>query len=124
MSAAQEYLIHLRAMSTGMNHPQAVVGVLSSIPNPVNRGCNFIIQIMDQFLAILFHTVTGRSQDQLFIWNWMTGELVTVCHDPTGLRRRLAHRVLGFQARSNKQNQDRLFLVPVSTAFCHYTVPG
>lgn len=69
-------------MSTGAEHPCASVPVLlcSTTPHYSSEHPldSFGIQIMADFVAILRRPVIGTRIDHLFIWNWKTGQLVTV----------------------------------------------
>ncbi|KAF8578725.1 hypothetical protein K439DRAFT_1638566 [Ramaria rubella] len=72
-----EYMVHLRTMNYGASHSQATAAILScEVPACLARR-NFVIQIMDEYLGVLFHTGEGPSYDQLRIWNWKSGRLVT-----------------------------------------------
>lgn len=65
-------------MISGKRHPSASDPVLSFIPDIYQEPHDFVIQIMDDFIAILFHTPFGSWSDELFIWNWKTARLLTV----------------------------------------------
>ncbi|KAF8510527.1 hypothetical protein JB92DRAFT_2939190 [Gautieria morchelliformis] len=70
------FLIHLRAMSTGARHPCATDPVLSCVPTLLDTYCIFSIQIMGDFLAVLYYTPGGYMRDLLYIWDWKTGQLL------------------------------------------------
>ncbi|KAF8508323.1 hypothetical protein JB92DRAFT_639200 [Gautieria morchelliformis] len=67
----REYPIHLRAMSSGGNHPNASDPILSCIP--VTIPSMLTIQVIGDFLAFLFRSFLGDSSGEPFIWNWKTG---------------------------------------------------
>ncbi|KAF8510612.1 hypothetical protein JB92DRAFT_2938811 [Gautieria morchelliformis] len=68
------FLIHLRTMSTGVCHPCATDPVLSCVPTFLDTQYDISIQIMGEFLAVLYHTPAGHLRDLLFIWDWKTGQ--------------------------------------------------
>ncbi|KAF8493317.1 hypothetical protein JB92DRAFT_2999971 [Gautieria morchelliformis] len=70
------FLIHLRTMSTGVCHPCATDPVLSCVPTFLDTQYDISIQIMGEFLAVLYHTPAGHLRDLLFIWDWKTGQLL------------------------------------------------
>ncbi|KAF8510622.1 hypothetical protein JB92DRAFT_433502 [Gautieria morchelliformis] len=70
------FLIHLRTMSTGAPHLCATDAVLSCVPIFLNTPYDLSIQIMGEFLAVLYHTPAEDSRDLLFIWDWKTGQLL------------------------------------------------
>lgn len=72
------FVIHLREMSTGKINSSASDPILIGISAPEHPGNKFSIQIMDEFLAVLFHVVLSSFMDEFFVWNWKTGQLVTV----------------------------------------------
>lgn len=77
-----EFRLHLRSLSTGKNHPYATDGVLSCRPEVYNMESGFVIQVMGDYVGVLFHPPLRPGfvfRDQLFIWNWKTGKLVSVC---------------------------------------------
>ncbi|KAF8474315.1 hypothetical protein JB92DRAFT_3134718 [Gautieria morchelliformis] len=74
---SRKYSIHLRAMSSGGNHPNASDPILSCITGVSSPNYSFIIQVMGDFLAVLFHTAIGYLKAELFIWNWKTGRHLT-----------------------------------------------
>jgi hypothetical protein len=65
-------------MRSGGNHPNASAPILSCIPCLSSPNYNFIIQVMGDFLAVLFHTPIGYLKGELFIWDWKSGRLLTV----------------------------------------------
>ncbi|KAF8510617.1 hypothetical protein JB92DRAFT_2938831, partial [Gautieria morchelliformis] len=70
------FLIHLRTMSTGARHPCATDPVLSCVPTFLDTRYDFSIQIMGEFLAVLYYTPADHLRDLLFIWDWKTGQLL------------------------------------------------
>ncbi|KAF8524159.1 hypothetical protein JB92DRAFT_2881353 [Gautieria morchelliformis] len=70
------FLIHLRAMSTGERHPCATEPVLSCVPTLLDTDYSFNTQIMGDFLAILYRTPGDYLRDQLYVWDWKTGQLL------------------------------------------------
>jgi hypothetical protein len=78
----KEILVHLRTMSGGETHLLALQPVLSFIPNPCHENYGFVIQIMEDFLGIHFYDSESFWLGQLFIWDWKSGELVTVRLQP------------------------------------------
>ena len=74
--AARKHSIHLRSLSNGKFHPLArEAPVLYHAPV---TSLSYTIQISGTFIAVHF-----RSDDnnELGIWNWMTGELQVVSRD-------------------------------------------
>lgn len=65
-------------MSGGGRHPSALDPVLSYVTSNNVPEYDFVIQIMGDFLAILFHTPFGTWADELFIWDWKRARLITV----------------------------------------------
>ncbi|KAF8515652.1 hypothetical protein JB92DRAFT_2913961 [Gautieria morchelliformis] len=65
-------------MSTGAYHPCASDSVLACAVTLKGPPDHFVIQIMGDCLAVLHDTPAGGLRDILFIWDWKTGQLLTV----------------------------------------------
>ena len=74
----RKFLIHLRTMSGGGSHPSASDPVISCVASRDSLEYDFVIQIMGEYLAVLFHTPFPSWEDELFIWDWKRTELLTV----------------------------------------------
>ncbi|KAF8526809.1 hypothetical protein JB92DRAFT_2870066 [Gautieria morchelliformis] len=92
------FLIHLRAMSTGARHPCAAEPVLSCVPTLLDTQYDFSIQIMGDFLAVLYRTPAGYLMDLLYLWDWKTGQLLISLEASS-----LATDILGFSFLSSRR---------------------
>ncbi|KIJ23282.1 hypothetical protein M422DRAFT_72597 [Sphaerobolus stellatus SS14] len=82
-----EVNIHLRSMATGKAHPGTSTPVISQITRLENGdSCGFFIRIIEDRLGLLYHSVMHdldeEIEDQLYIWNWKTGELLCAFDPP------------------------------------------
>ncbi|KAF8512139.1 hypothetical protein BU17DRAFT_54214 [Hysterangium stoloniferum] len=75
------YSIHLRSMRTGDQHHCAAQPIIVCIPQPFQPGgvarYTFVIQIMGDFLGLLFQTPMPHDMRAgvAFVWNWKTGQI-------------------------------------------------
>ena len=74
--------IHLRSMKTGKSHPGTSTPVISHTTRleDVDR-CGFFIRTVEDRLGLLYHPyhhIDHPVKDELCIWNWKTGELLSV----------------------------------------------
>jgi len=68
-------------MDSGDAHPLAASHVLKcTSKHDITRRfqSDLVIQVMDDYVAVLFHSRGFACQEQLFIWNWKSGGLLTV----------------------------------------------
>lgn len=76
---AREQKVYLFLMSTGEIHPSATSNPLTChLERDSDNLSDFIIQVMDEFIGVLFHSRSFECDEQLFIWNWKSGTLLIV----------------------------------------------
>ena len=77
--AARKHSIHLRSLTDGKPHKLAPYAPVLYHPQ-VTRGLglSYTIQVSGTFIAIHF---CSDEDNELGIWNWMTGELQVVSCD-------------------------------------------
>ena len=81
--AARKHSIHLRSLTDGKPHPLAPDAPVLYHPQ-VTRGLgrlSYTIQVSGTFIAIHF---CSDDDNELVIWDWMTGELQVVSRDCNG----------------------------------------
>ena len=77
--AAPKHSIHLRSLSDGKPHPFARdVPVLYHPQVTRELSLSYTIQVSGTFIAVHF---CSDDNNELGIWNWMTGELQVVSRD-------------------------------------------
>lgn len=72
---------HLRSLYTGLNHPLAATPVITGNFKFTSTYIDTGFQIVGRLLVILCHTnsLLDRSSPRIYVWDWTTGDLVTVC---------------------------------------------
>ncbi|GJJ09906.1 hypothetical protein Clacol_004130 [Clathrus columnatus] len=71
------YSINLLTISNGKPHPMAAGSILSSFNQHPETQYSFVVQIMGDYLGLLFHTPThGEFHDQFLLWNWKTSRRI------------------------------------------------
>ncbi|KAF8586079.1 hypothetical protein K439DRAFT_1632000 [Ramaria rubella] len=75
----EEEMIYLFSMISGEVHPLANSGTLTCRFEYNRRDTNqdYIIQIMGDTIGVLFHSRGVECHEQLFIWNWKSGQCLT-----------------------------------------------
>jgi hypothetical protein len=77
----QYFTIHLRTLGTNEPHPDAARSTISySTPSYRRTTSSFYFQIVGRYLAIQFLVTdaTGSDKFRLRVWDWTTGNDVTV----------------------------------------------
>jgi hypothetical protein len=71
---------HLRSLRTGGSHPLATALVITSTYKFNSSFAPASFQIAGKYLALLHHTnqLLDPASPRISIWNWITGDLVTV----------------------------------------------
>ncbi|KIJ26463.1 hypothetical protein M422DRAFT_38195 [Sphaerobolus stellatus SS14] len=74
--------IHFRSINTGKAHPDAQQPIISC--EPEHPAHTLVIRSLGEFVGVLFGgRRTGR--DQLFIWNWKSGVLISLLESAEGI---------------------------------------
>jgi hypothetical protein len=78
----QHFNIHLRSLETCLPHPDATRPVIThSLSSFARTSWSFYFQIVGRYLAVLFLLGLGRIEGQTYqlkVWDWTTGNAVTV----------------------------------------------
>jgi hypothetical protein len=78
-STSHAHRFHLLCLKTGAVHPLAPdPPVLSHEQQAEDNELSYSIQISDDYMGILFHSVRV-GENELVIWNWKTGDINLVC---------------------------------------------
>ncbi|KIJ46456.1 hypothetical protein M422DRAFT_250048 [Sphaerobolus stellatus SS14] len=72
--------IHFLSINTGKSHPEAQQPMVWCEPDERNGYDHLVIRVFGEFAGILFGNWVGR--EQLFIWNWKSGVLVSFLESP------------------------------------------
>jgi hypothetical protein len=79
----QHFNIHLRSLETCLPHPDATRPVIThSLSSFPGASWSFYFQVVGRYLAVLFLVGMGQMEGhtcQLKVWDWTTGNAVTVC---------------------------------------------